>query len=186
MPRCVSPASSSFPRGCGNSGRGGGSLGLGLRCLAGREGRQAFQAAETAGAKRCKKLRQGEDGRVCGQCAGGSESGWILEAECPVLPPGTGRTAVPLTRSSPGGLEVDKGGGGAAGLCSSHLASQRARWLEHSQQRGVGVLGGAPTGEPGKRGVAESELRPAPEAASPGGQTAQPGQVHPDLGRHWG
>ena len=56
------------------------------------------------------------------------------------------------------------------------------RWVEHSQQGGVGVLGGALPGEPGERGVVERRAEPC----SPGGlaQRASPGgQVHPDLGR---
>ena len=92
----------------------------------------------------------------------GSESGRILKAESLVLPPGSrGRQGCDLGGSlarSPTLLGRLRGGWGrwrSVWVLWSHLDPSILWWLEHSQWRGVGMLGGVLPSESGMRGRVE-------------------------------
>lgn len=92
----------------------------------------------------------------------GGESGRILKAESPVLPPGSSGCqgcdlggSLGRLRPLPGRLRGGWGRWRSVWLLWSHLDPSILWWLEHSQRGGVGTLGGVLPSEPGKRGRGE-------------------------------
>lgn len=103
-----------------------------------------------AGVWRCESARpQGEDQEGLWPAhRGGGESGWLLKAECPVLPPGQqglsalrfGKIIGPIAHSA-------EGSGSGSGMASwpvwSHLGSRHAPLVGTQLAESVGMLGGA-------------------------------------------
>lgn len=144
-----------------------------------------------AGDAWCEMHRQGED-----QEGGGPACEWAvspagscrLRAWCFLRAAAAVRAVIwedrwPARPLCQGGLEVDGGGGGASGFFGvTWIPAPSGGWNTASGEAWACWVGSCPA-SPGSGVVLSAELDPAPEAASPGGRTVQPGKVQPDLGR---